>query len=242
MENTKSDTLAERIERLERENYRWKCGAGLALVASLVAIVGGAQRANEAKVVEAEQFIVRDREGKERVRLGLASNGDPALFIRGKDGQNRVILQSNDESVGGLYLSGRDGTLSVVLEAAARASNTPLLVLSRDKRRINLNVNTIPRLPWLTLQDEDDTLFQVPEPTAKKIAVGLKSDATPLYAHRRPRASRSCDQWTCARGCEYHPPRSRAWRQYGRQSDCPLAPHSCCPLDAALSARKQGAE
>jgi hypothetical protein len=171
MDKPKIDALAERVERLERENRRWRWGAGLGLIAGLVVTIGGAQRINEAKVVEAEQFIIRDKDGKERARLGITSDGGPALFIRGKDGQARAMLQSNEEDVGGLYLSGSDGRLSVVLGAASRASNTPDLVLMRDdKRRINLNVNTIPGQPWLSIRDESGKLLQVPEPLAKPLA------------------------------------------------------------------------
>jgi hypothetical protein len=108
MDMRQIDALAERIGRLERANRRWRIGAGVALIAGFVVIVGGAQRADEAKSVEAAQFIVRDKEGKERARFGLASNGEPALFIRGKDGEARVLLQSSDD-VGGLFLTGADG-------------------------------------------------------------------------------------------------------------------------------------
>ncbi len=118
------DALAERIGRLERANRRWRTATGVALIAGFVVVISGAQRADEAKSVEARQFIVRDNDGKERARLGLASDGEPALFIRGKDGQTRVLVQSSDEDVGGLYLSGWTGRPSVVLQA-----NEPLSIV-----------------------------------------------------------------------------------------------------------------
>jgi hypothetical protein len=173
MDKPKIDALAERIERLERENRRWRWGSGLALIAGLVVMIGGAQRANDPKVVEAEGFIVRDKDGKERVRLGLATDGDPALFLRGKDGHNRVILQASEEDdCGGLYLfgSGKETGLSVVLDGGIRAVNSPSLVLRRDdKTVINLNVDKTGLRPWLSFQDENGILFQAPDPIAKRL-------------------------------------------------------------------------
>ena len=140
--------LTERVETLERENRRWKRGGGFVLIASLVVVIGGAERADDPKVVEADQFIVRDKDGKERVRLGLASDGSPILFLRGKDGHNRVMLQAGDvDDCGKLILfgSGQEDGISVVLNGSLQAVNTPYLFMRHDeKRRINLNVNNAP--------------------------------------------------------------------------------------------------
>ena len=162
-----------RLETLERENRLWRWGGGLSLIAGLVAVIGGAQRANDLKVVEAERLIIRDQDGKERIRLGLAPNGDPAIFLQGKDGKSRVILQASDEDDCGslnLFGSGEQPGLSVVLDGGLRSSNSPSLTLRRDdKRRINLNVDTTSERPWLRLQDESGVLFQAPEPSARRL-------------------------------------------------------------------------
>jgi hypothetical protein len=171
MDKPTIDALAERIERLERENRRWRWGSRLAVISGLVVIIGGAQKANDPKVVEAEAFIVRDKDGKERVRLGLATDGGPTLFLRGKDGHNRVILQASEEDdCGGLFLfgSGKENGLSVALNGGVQAVNSPSLVLRRDdKTRINLNVDNTRVRPWLRFQDENDILFQAPEAIAR---------------------------------------------------------------------------
>jgi hypothetical protein len=171
MDRPKIDALAERIERLERENRRWRWGSGLAMIGGLVVMIGGAQKASDPKVVEAEGFIVRDKDGKERVRLGMATGGGPALFLRGNDGHNRVILQASEEDdCGGLFLfgSGKENGLSVALNGGVQAVNSPSLVLRRDdKTRINLNVDNTRVRPWLRFQDENDILFQAPEAIAR---------------------------------------------------------------------------
>jgi hypothetical protein len=173
MDKPEIDALAARIEWLERENRRWRWGSGLGLIAGLMVMIGGAQKANDPRVVEAEGFIVRDKDGKERVRLGLATDGGPALFLRGKDGHNRVILQASEEDdCGGLYLfgSGKETGLSVALDGGIRAVNSPSLVLRRDdKTLINLNVDNTPLRPWLKFQDKNGILFQAPEQNARRL-------------------------------------------------------------------------
>src|SRR4051812_41506608 len=79
------DALADRLETLEREARLWRWGGGLALLAVVVVVVGGAQKANDPKVIEADGFIVRDKDGKERIRLGFASDGKtPVLSLRAR--------------------------------------------------------------------------------------------------------------------------------------------------------------
>jgi hypothetical protein len=79
MEKPPSDVLAERVERLERENRRWRWGAGFALIAGLVVTVWGAQRAKETKVVEAERFLLRDENGTIRTELAMQPNEGPTM-------------------------------------------------------------------------------------------------------------------------------------------------------------------
>src|SRR2546421_156396 len=86
--------LAERIDVLERENRRLKRMGATALVLISVLVAAGAQPSEGPArngTVEAEQFIVRDRTGKERARLALGDDGSPRLFFR--DGEGRVRLQ-----------------------------------------------------------------------------------------------------------------------------------------------------
>jgi hypothetical protein len=174
MEKPSIVALAERVDRLERENRLWRLGGGLALIVGLVVMLGGAQGIPDSKTVEAEQFILRDRNGRERAKLGLAADGAPALFLRGTDGNNRAILMvSEEDDSGSLYLfgggQGLEG-LSVVLHGGRRTANSPSLFLRRDdKTRINLNIDTAPGRPWLRFENEKGTLFQAPEPLVKPL-------------------------------------------------------------------------
>jgi hypothetical protein len=173
MDKSSIGALADRLEILEREARLWRWGGGLALLAGLVVVVGGAQKANDPKVIEADGFIVRDKDGKERIRLGFASDGKtPVLSLRARDGNDRVLLQAGEEAdCGSLYLFGSGeglSGLSVALDGDNRSGNSPSLMLRHDeKRRINLNVTTSPEHPWLRVEDEKGILFQAPEPIVK---------------------------------------------------------------------------
>ncbi len=65
------ETLARRLDRVERENRRLK-RAGIVAVAVIAAVVlmGQATGSKVAKVVEAERFVVRDASGNTRAVLG----------------------------------------------------------------------------------------------------------------------------------------------------------------------------
>jgi hypothetical protein len=73
MDTEKPDlyALQDRIEVLERQNGRMK-RAGIAALALMVAVSTLGQAApKKNRVVEAEQFIVRDAKGRQRALLGL---------------------------------------------------------------------------------------------------------------------------------------------------------------------------
>lgn len=66
MNHPNLDTLVRRLDRLERENRRWKrvSAATFAAIAALV-LMG---QATPRRVVEAEKFVLRDLNGKDRGR------------------------------------------------------------------------------------------------------------------------------------------------------------------------------
>lgn len=61
------DAVMRRLDRLERENRLWRAGVLLALT---VAIMG--QAVPVSRVIEAEEFVLRDRQGRLRAQLAMA--------------------------------------------------------------------------------------------------------------------------------------------------------------------------
>ncbi len=92
------ENVLKRLEHVERENrYLKRIGAVMLIGIAAVAIMGQARPSKVAKVIEAEQFVVRDRDGKVRAILGETKSklsGDPqhGLFLYGKDGQSEAYL------------------------------------------------------------------------------------------------------------------------------------------------------
>jgi len=92
MDQSPSNTLAERVERLERENRRLKrVGAALGIGAALFFAVG----AGGAKVIDAER-IVLSKDGTERAVLETDKEGSALLRFLDKKGNERLSLSVGD--------------------------------------------------------------------------------------------------------------------------------------------------
>ncbi len=83
------DSLRARIERLERENRRFRLG-GLALIvaACAAALMGQAQ---PARTIEAERFVLRNASGKIAAELATP-RGSPALRFLAPNGEVDAVL------------------------------------------------------------------------------------------------------------------------------------------------------
>lgn len=92
-------TVTQRLDRLERENRKLKL-AGVATLIAITAVVlmGQATPKREAKVIEAEQFILKDSEGRHRGGLQVMADGRPILRLADEKGWPRaelVVLSNN---------------------------------------------------------------------------------------------------------------------------------------------------
>ncbi|MFQ5988961.1 MAG: hypothetical protein ACE5K9_03490 [Candidatus Methylomirabilales bacterium] len=111
------ETLARRLDKVERENRLMKqVGVvALAVIAALV-LMGQAARktappGKPGKIVGAEQFIVHDARGGVRAELGTLPNGTVRLVLydRGNPGETRIILSAGPESSPVLSFSDKAG-------------------------------------------------------------------------------------------------------------------------------------
>jgi hypothetical protein len=94
-------SLFERIERLERQN-RWIKRMGTVAVLSVaVLLVSGQAKVDTKKIVEANEFVLKDTNGAVRARLGMGlvftmKNG-PSLVLYDGDGvQQRVWVATSE--------------------------------------------------------------------------------------------------------------------------------------------------
>jgi hypothetical protein len=99
---TELQKITLRVETLERQNRRFRLGAvGLILLAALGSM---AAVNSKPRTIEAEQFIVRDREGRARATIGTAavsgaavsrSPDEPAIWLSDEKGRDRLILATD---------------------------------------------------------------------------------------------------------------------------------------------------
>jgi len=90
---TDMESLGKRLSRLERENRWLKRIGGITLLGvAAVVLMGQAAPRKVTKVIEAEEFILRDGTGKVRARLGSAADGSPGLELLDEKENARAVL------------------------------------------------------------------------------------------------------------------------------------------------------
>jgi len=87
------DKLVKRLDRLEGENCWLKRIVALVVVGiAAVVLMGQAKPRKVAKVIEAEKFVVRDKNGIVRAALQISAKAEPSLDLYDKNGKNRAQL------------------------------------------------------------------------------------------------------------------------------------------------------
>lgn len=77
----------------------------------------GARFADGPKFVEAERFVVRDSQGRERASLYVRADGTPTLEFRDEEGECRACLELHKDGSPYLGFRDQDGTSQLLLSA-----------------------------------------------------------------------------------------------------------------------------
>ena len=96
------EEIARRLDRVERENRRMKVAIGVLL--AMVAAVLLMGQARPPTIVEAQEFIVRNAEGKRVVRLAAGPDGQPSLAFFDQQEDARILLYLYDRGTPGISL------------------------------------------------------------------------------------------------------------------------------------------
>ena len=123
--------LAQRIERLERQNRLFK-GAAMAVVLAIVAVVIMGQAAPRTTTVEAQKFVLKDKSGKIRAVLGEGPDNEIGLLVYDGKQRPRAMIAMDDNDTPMVRLSDDAGKERVVLDSISGVrveGNGPRVVL-----------------------------------------------------------------------------------------------------------------
>jgi len=84
-------TIEERLAKLEAQNHRLKRGVAAGLVV-VVALLCMAQARPSPPALEASQIVLRDAQGRARLSIEVARDGNPAINILDQEGRLRSSL------------------------------------------------------------------------------------------------------------------------------------------------------
>ncbi len=117
MSNPALETLAKRLDRLEREVRRWRMiGISLTTALALFALIGATAPGPVTEEIRARRFIVVGKDNTVRARLEVESNGRSALLLSDQDGKTSAKLFAGALSQG-LDLYGEGGNSMASLAA-----------------------------------------------------------------------------------------------------------------------------
>ncbi len=165
MTEARMKAVVERLESVERENRRLKrAGVAALAVGAAVVLMGQAVPSQVAKLVEAEQFVLRDRSGKARAWLNVA-DGAVNLALADKNERSRTLLYVMADGTNGLILATEDGKTRVEMKLGANSVPTFSLT-DKDNRRIG----------FFVLADGRPALGLVDRTNRVRSALGLEAD------------------------------------------------------------------
>jgi hypothetical protein len=125
------ETLARRVERLEREIRWWKRAAGLGgVIVVAAALLGQAAPLGPVKTLEAERFNVRDAAGNLRGMFATGGDGATSLLLYNGAGVHQAGLAVMPDGSASVFLANPAGR--TVTELTLYRDGTPSLVF-RDR-------------------------------------------------------------------------------------------------------------
>ncbi len=150
MDQSTIETLARRLDRVEREN-RWLKRAGVVALAVIAAVVlmGQATESKVVKVIEAEKFVLRDGQGRQRAEL-FAHKDVSGLAFSDQKGRVRIVMGvDKDSQTFHLMNENQIPRVSIGLD---EKGSTLLMWDSHQKLRLGLGVTILG--PALALSDK----------------------------------------------------------------------------------------
>lgn len=145
------EAVVKRLEKVESQNRRLKWAGGLVLVV-LCAVVLMGQASPKKRIVEAEQFILRDVDGNMRAFLSLVEDS-PSLVLHDKHGNPVVLLGVFQDGSPSLAFFDKQHNPCAVLSVS---DGSPSLTLRDKDGKIRAKLSLFDDgSPSLALRDKD---------------------------------------------------------------------------------------
>lgn len=163
------DALAERLERLSRQNLRYRRAAlGVVVVAAGVATMGQAPVKRSTGEVRAQRFVLVDASGATRGTLAVASDGSTRLEL--SDAAQRPRIAAT--------VSGEEASFAVVAPGDNRLGAA--LTVDRFTSRLSLSDgNGIDRL-WVAIRRQSPVVQFLDKKGAPRTGLVTVNDDTGL--------------------------------------------------------------
>ena len=116
--NAGLEALAQRLERLERANWRWRRLASAVLALLAIAVLLGATASKKAKSpaeVRAQRLVLVDKADQTKAELRLVSDDQPALLLADTAGNHRLMLTLSTYGEPTLSFADAGGTRRLLL-------------------------------------------------------------------------------------------------------------------------------
>ena len=144
------ESLTQRLDRLEREKRRLK-RMGVAVAVGIAAAVLMGQARPAGKVIEAEQFILRDASGTMRADLSAGAESGVGLFLFDRRGGARAGLMVEADGTPKLFLFDKNSMAAAWLSVV---EGTPALQLKGSDGVDRAWLEVTGNAPRLVFRDE----------------------------------------------------------------------------------------
>jgi hypothetical protein len=151
------DALELECRGLKRENRRWRLAATLLGLVALMGVGLGAMQGRRPRVVEAEQFVLKDKDGKSQATLGMDREGRASLqFLDGPD-KVRLWVGVTPEREPTIVLNGRETEAGLMMSVHGKGrEEIPELSLFNHQGEDGLDMKVFDDgSPALNLYDRD---------------------------------------------------------------------------------------
>jgi len=157
-------TIAERVQKLEQTNRRWRfLSLGLALTMGTAIMMGQMQGADDDELT-AKRFNVQDKDGQTRAALLVTEMGTPALRFFDPLGTMRATLAVTAQGASALAFYDQSGKARATLEMKPGGETALVFRDKFEKDRAKLVVRA-DGSPGLNLYDmQRRSLFRAPVP------------------------------------------------------------------------------